>query len=74
MLWVVAGMLFLAWIVGLVKEPMGGFIHVLLALALLAAGTELALAWRRKRLERTLIQEEEYPAEYDEPTDLPHSA
>ncbi|MFB3812566.1 MAG: lmo0937 family membrane protein [Terriglobales bacterium] len=51
MLWIFASVLIVLWIVGLIKEPLGGFIHVLLALAALAAGTELLLAWRRKRWE-----------------------
>ncbi len=49
MLWILASLLVVAWVIGLVREPMGGFIHVLLGLALLAAGTELALMWRRNR-------------------------
>ncbi len=48
MLWIFAAVLFVAWIVGLIKEPMGGFVHVLLLLAAIAAGTELALWWRRE--------------------------
>jgi hypothetical protein len=48
MLWILASVLFIVWLLGVIKEPMGGFIHFLLFLALLAAGTELALGWRRK--------------------------
>ncbi len=51
MLWILASILFVLWIVGLIEQPLGGFIHVLLLLALLAAGTELGLAWRRKHWE-----------------------
>lgn len=52
MLWIFSSVLIVLWIVGLIEEPMGGFINVLLALALLAAGTELALLWRRRRLDQ----------------------
>jgi hypothetical protein len=51
MLWILASVLVVLWIIGWIKEPLGGFIHVLLGLALLAAATEVALAWRRKRWE-----------------------
>jgi len=47
MLWILSSMLLVLWIVGLIREPLGGFIHVLLVLALIGAGTELALRWRR---------------------------
>jgi hypothetical protein len=50
MLWTIFSILVVAWIIGVFTEPMGGFIHVLLLLALLALGTELALAWRRRNL------------------------
>jgi hypothetical protein len=50
MLWIFSSVLVVLWIVGLIKEPMGGFIHLLLVPALIAAGTELALLWRRKRM------------------------
>ncbi len=52
MLWVLAGVLFIAWIVGMTRDRMGGFTNVLLGLALLAAATELALLWRRRYYER----------------------
>lgn len=52
MLWVLAALLVIGWLVGLMEDPLGGFIHVLLLLALLAAATELLLRWRRHRLER----------------------
>jgi hypothetical protein len=48
MLWIFFCVLVVLWIVGLIKEPMGGFVHFLLLLALVAAGTELALLWRRR--------------------------
>ncbi len=51
MLWILASILLVLWLIGLIEQPLGGFIHVLLLLAMLAAGTELALAWRRNRLE-----------------------
>ena len=50
MLWILASIRAVLWVVGLIREPMGGFIHVLLVLALLAAATELGLEWRRKHL------------------------
>ena len=50
MLWTIFSILVVAWIIGVFTEPMGGFIHVLLLLALLALGTELALAWRSRNL------------------------
>ncbi len=52
MLWILASILLVLWIVGLVKEPMGGFINFLLVLALIAAGTEMALAWRRRSTDK----------------------
>jgi uncharacterized protein DUF5670 len=48
MLWIFSSVLVVLWIIGLIKEPMGGFIHVLLGMALVAAGTELVLLWRRR--------------------------
>jgi len=48
MLWTIFSILIVVWIIGVFTESMGGFIHVLLVLALLALGTELALAWRRR--------------------------
>ena len=50
MLWVIFSILMTMWIIGLATNPMGGFIHVLLVLALLAGGTELVLDWRRKHM------------------------
>lgn len=51
MLWILASILVVLWIVGLIKEPMGGFINILLVLAAFAALTELLLAWRRRHTE-----------------------
>jgi len=48
MLWTLTSILLVLWIIGLIREPLGGFIHVLLVLALVGAGTELALGWRRR--------------------------
>lgn len=50
MLWTLFSILMVLWVVGLMKQPLGGFVHVLLILALLAGGTELVLAWRRSRI------------------------
>ena len=52
MLWILAAILFLGWLVGLKEDPLAGFIHVLLFLALLAATTDLLLRWRRRRYEQ----------------------
>jgi hypothetical protein len=49
MLWTIFSILIVLWIIGVMTEPLGGFIHILLALALFALGVELALAWRRGR-------------------------
>jgi hypothetical protein len=49
MLWTLFVLLLLAWFLGIFShELLGGFIHVLLALAVLALVTELGLAYRRK--------------------------
>ena len=50
MLWTIFSILIVVWIIGVFTESMGGFIHVLLVLALLALATELALAWRRREV------------------------
>jgi hypothetical protein len=50
MLWTIFSILVVLWILGVAIMPMGGFIHVLLVLALLALAVELTLAWRRRRV------------------------
>jgi Flp pilus assembly protein TadB len=48
MLWTIFSILIVAWIIGVFTEPLGGFVHVLLVLALLALATEGVLVWRRR--------------------------
>jgi hypothetical protein len=50
MLWTLFSMLLVLWCIGVVSEPLGGYVHVLLVLAVLAAGTEVMLAWRNSRI------------------------
>ena len=50
MLWTLFIILLVLWLVGIVtSHTLGGFIHLLLALALLALVTELGLSYRRGR-------------------------
>ena len=57
MLWTLFVVLLIAWLLGLISSyTLGGFIHVLLLLALLALVTELGLNYRRKRMRDDLIQ------------------
>lgn len=51
MLWILSIILVVFWLVGIVtSQTLGGFLHLLLFLAALAAVTELALRFRRDRL------------------------
>jgi len=54
MLWVLAIILVIVWLVGvIIGQTLGGFLHLLLVLAALAVGTELALRFRRERREQS---------------------
>jgi hypothetical protein len=49
MLWTLFVILLVAWFLGIFSHHLlGGFLHILLALAALALLTELGLAYRRK--------------------------
>lgn len=49
MLWTLFVLLVVAWFLGIFSHHvLGGFLHILLALAALALITELGLAYRRK--------------------------
>jgi len=49
-LWALCVVEIILWIIGMAYGyRMGGFLHITLALAALAAATELFLDWRRKR-------------------------
>lgn len=51
-LWVIAAVEVVLWLVGIiVGQTLGGFLHILLLLAALAAVTELGLNYRRTRFE-----------------------
>ena len=56
MLWTLFVILLVAWLLGLISSyTLGGFIHILLFLALLALVTELGLNYRRKRMRDEII-------------------
>lgn len=51
-LWVIAVVEIVLWLVGIIAgHTLGGFLHILLLLAALAAATELGLNYRRTRHE-----------------------
>lgn len=53
-LWVIAALELILWLVGVIAgQTLGGFLHILLLLAALAAITEMGLNYRRARHEQT---------------------